>query len=323
MAAQILLWLSAWSPTAPFAPPASRSRPLVASVEDAEQALGSAAASSVQTTVPVPFLPLTEQEIVDKLNAVPVFSVVNRERQMVPQPAGEAGELACTFYLDLEEAANALQRLEEANPQVALQLAPTPLGTAFALCEWQRGEADGGGADGAAATPVGLRLQASQSEVASVAEVLASTPAPPLLKRRDGQQGALPLFGSDALRFRASAAEGAADADGDGGADGGGTLLPLFLRRSDLRAAWLASGGGDADMPEVQVTDLRTLAWQMQVDGAQDWRPLLFVAPQPSIDYVQRAQENADDDGDAPPLTRNDVMGLLFPQADAGTPNAL
>ena len=76
-------------------------------------------------------------------------------------------------------------------------------------------------------------------------------------------------------------------------------------------------------MPEVQVTDLRTLAWQMQVDGAQDWRPLLFVAPQPSIDYVQRAQEQADDDGDAPPLTRNDVMGLLFPQADAGTPNAL
>ena len=85
----------------------------------------------------------------------------------------------------------------------------------------------------------------------------------------------------------------------------------------------LASGGGDADMPEVQVTDLRTLAWQMQVDGAQDWRPLLFVAPQPSIDYVQRAQEQADDAGDAPPLTRNDVMGLLFPQADAGTPNAL
>ena len=129
---------------------------------------------------------------------------------------------------------------------------------------------------------------------------------PPLLKRRDGQQGA-PLFGSDALRFRASAA------DGDG--DGGGTLLLLFLRRSDLRAAARerrrrrrhARGAGDR---------LRTLAWQMQVDGAQDWRPF-FVAPQPSIDYVQRAQEQADDDGDAPPLTRNDVMGLLFPQADA------
>ena len=82
-------------------------------------------------------------------------------------------------------------------------------------------------------------------------------------------------------------------------------------------------GGASDDAPPVQVTDLRTLAWQMQVDGAQDWRPLLFVAPQPSIDYVQRAQEQADDAGDAPPLTRNDVMGLLFPQADAGTPNAL
>ena len=93
----LLLSAAAWSPTATWAPPASRSRPLVASVEDAEQALGSAAASSVQTTVPVPFLPLTEQEIVDKLNAVPVFSVVNRERQMVPQSAGEAGELAVSY----------------------------------------------------------------------------------------------------------------------------------------------------------------------------------------------------------------------------------
>jgi hypothetical protein len=85
---------------------------------------------------------------------------------------------------------------------------------------------------------------------------------PPLLRRRNQVSGALPLFGSDQIRFAA-----------DEGAGAGSTSLPLFFKRDDLRAAWLASGGKADAMPPVQVTDLRTLAWQMQYDISQDWRP--------------------------------------------------
>ena len=107
-----------------------------------------------------------------------------------------------------------------------------------------------------------MPLQAARAEVEVATPLLAEAPVPPLLRRRNQVSGALPLFGSDQIRFAA-----------DEGAVAGRTSLPLFFKRDDLRAAWLASGGKAEAMPPVQVTDLRTLAWQMQYDVTQDWRP--------------------------------------------------
>ena len=63
-----------------------------------------------------------------------------------------------------------------------------------------------------------------------------------------------------------------------------------------------------------QVTDLRTLAWQMQFDTATDWRPMLLVAPEAAIAYVQAQQAAAAEQLAARglELTNADVQGLLF-----------
>ena len=331
------------------------------------------------TPVPVPFRPLSQQEVIDRLDGVPCFSVVGRSREMVPT-TGEDGVLACPFYLDASAARRALAELQRANPLTPLTLAATPLGTAFALSEWSPSAAaaaspdegasaedapreregvydrlrtavrsDGGSSStagtaggrvaGAAATAaVELRLVACEEEVRSVSELLEQSPTPPMLRRANRRRGPVPLFGSDELRFKAPADEGA-------GADGGEAeeLTPLFLRRSDFRAAWLASGGSDDALPAAQVSDLRSLAWQMECESAFDWRrrethsreggpiprgranapthlvhrhrSIVLVAPQDSIDLAlelqqQQQQEQA---SDAPRRKRSEVQRDLFP----------
>lgn len=87
--------------------------------------------------VPMPFRPLDKQEVVDRLDAAPVFSVVNSKQMMLPT-RGEDSSLSCVFYLDLKEAKSALRSAELLNPGIDLSLAVTPLGTAYALCEWQQ-----------------------------------------------------------------------------------------------------------------------------------------------------------------------------------------
>ena len=75
-------------------------------------------------------------------------------------------------------------------------------------------------------------------------------------------------------------------------------------------------------MPPVQVTDLRTLAYQMQYDTEQDWRPMLLVAPDPAIEYVRERQAAAEaaEAAKAASLSRNDVQGLIFGGGGAATP---
>ena len=285
--------------------------------------------------IPVPFRPLSQQEVVDAFNAVPAFSVVNGAEQALATP-DDTGALSCCFYLELSEAQEALEELKQANPRAALSLGVTPLGTAFALSEWRgapstleqqvaeaeralAADAAAGGAPAGRAQGEGeeapLRLQASRAEVEAASAALDESPSPPLLRQRNRQMGALPLFGSDKIRFEFRR-------EGEGEAT---TMMPLFLRRADLASAWLASGGAADAMPSVQLTDVRTLAWQMRFDDSQDWRRLVLVAPEEAIDFV-RAQQNAlpppppeaaeeeeeEEGGATIQLSKADVQGLIF-----------
>ena len=318
---------------------------------------------------PVGLRCLSRQEVVDKLNAVPVFSIVNGAEQMVQTPDKESGELACRFYLEIDDAKAALQELRSNNPNAMIDVAVTPLGTAFALCEWQTpieeslgaagtediaaddeyfGDDDdddddddfgdaGDGAGGVSEASIELRLQAARAEMESVRGLLKKSPVPPLLRRRNVLQGPIPLFGSDQIRFQLPQdpdpdpdrsqirfqrpAGTAAAADAADEKEEESTMLPLFFRRSDLLVAWAASGGSIDALPAVQVTDLRTIAWQMQFDRNQDWRPMLFVAPEPAIDFVKQQQQQeqaaAAAAAAAPKLSAADVQGLIFGSDDA------
>jgi len=301
------------------------------------------------TQVPVPFRPLSQQEIVDKLDAVPVFSVCNRDREMFPSRRAD-GELCCSFYTDIGLAQRKLAEVQATNPGMPLSLAVTPMGTAYALSEWApptletpstdtpvrqdlaesirgavRSATSGGVAvdrDGLQAEPklpkrfvVELCIVACEDEVAAVKAILEQAPTPALTRKANRAKGPIPLFGSDELRF----------ASGDGDAEEE-TLTPLFFRRSDFLAGWLASGGTDVSLPPAQVSDLRTLVWQMECESAFNWRSVQLVAPQESIDFavsVEREREAAGRPAPtAPPvpMKRSQVQSGIFP-ADAGALN--
>ena len=119
----------------------------------------------------------------------------------------------------------------------------------------------------------------------------------------------IPLFGSTEIRYQT---------------DGGGTLMPLFFRRRAARRPGRGQVAPAESMPEVQVTDLRTLVWQMRFDTEQDWRPMLFVAPDDGIELVRQQQEGLGEYQPEPeskmaegPLSRADVQGLIFGGGDA------
>ena len=186
---------------------------------------------AIRPEIPVALRPLQRQEIIDKLDAVPVFSVVNRQTQQVVPTVTENGVLCCYFHVDVDEAAESLATLQSRNPTLSLALTATPLGTAFALCEWERqasfeeeeedsealGFSDGDDyEDDPDAPKIELRLQAplrlcidassplhlytsmllqaARAEVEVATPLLAEAPVPPLLRRRNQEATPKPNF---------------------------------------------------------------------------------------------------------------------------------
>ena len=227
----------------------------------------------------------------EKLNQVPVFGIANGDEQLMAAPDPESGTPVITFHLDITEAQASLASIQAANPSAAMQLTTAPLGTAFEMSK-QRTE------------DVIVRLQPSQAELDGVRKTLGFS------KDEGFGDQPIPLFGSDELNFEIP--QGPENPSG-------GEMTPLFFGVSDFRAAWAASGQPADRLPGLQLTDLRTLAYNMEHDTSKDWGPILLIAPEASIEFVKGQEEEAAPKGeeeepkaDVPDLTAEDVQALLF-----------
>ena len=63
------------------------------------------------------------------------------------------------------------------------------------------------------------------------------------------------------------------------------------------------------------MTDLRTLGWQARTDDSQNWRRLVFVAPEDGIAYVEELQQQQQQPAAAAKkaeLSKADVQALIF-----------
>ena len=121
---------------------------------------------------------LTKQQVVEKLDNVPMFTIVEEAGGALVGVPDESGEICCRWYADVEEVQSALVLTQHLNPDLPLSLGVTPLGTAFALTSgWK-----------ATSSAHPLKLQASKAIVAAVAKELGAAP-----------DGAFPLFGCDEL----------------------------------------------------------------------------------------------------------------------------
>lgn len=218
---------------------------------------------------------LNHQEVVDKLDMVPVFNIIRLpDRAMVPteDDFGITGEPSGCWYFDHEDAQKQLERMQAENPSLQLALETTSLGTAFALSEgWQ---------------PVPdnapLRLQASRGGLSELPEP--PDPLPDVLRERfNPRTGPIPLLGVDGFRL-------------------GNGSTPLFFGIVDLVRTWTRdTGKTKEEMPSLTLVDLRLIVARMLSDEGQDWRLLTFCAARKSLEYAAELHTRDVDLGDEPP----------------------
>jgi len=90
----------------------------------------------VENAFPMPRT-LTREEIQEKLNEIPVFSVVDAQENIVPTLVERGEPASLVYYIDLNEAHAVLAELRVQHPGHNLTIGIDPLGTVFALTkEW-------------------------------------------------------------------------------------------------------------------------------------------------------------------------------------------
>ena len=196
----------------------------------------SAAGLAADGTAEVPpAAALTKEEIMQKLNGVPTFCVVNKDGGVVGMADAEGGKKSVCWFTDAEEARTILKVMSDANPEAGLQLACHGLGGAFTQCN---GWGDEEGAK-TAQTPGGddieLRLQGNHALCKSTAPKLKK-----LLEDNGLDTGCwqLPIFLCERLASP--------------------SIMPIFLHPRDLAAVWEKSGRKVDELPkDVTVLDIR------------------------------------------------------------------
>lgn len=199
---------------------------------------------------------LGKQEVLEKLNAVPVFAVANGAGQIMSTVSefAETGAPVITFYLDIADAKASLAFAMADDPSAGVQLSVAPLGKAFTM----------------KSTDVSVQLQPSQAEYNSIRADLGFSSA----DESEGAMQLIPLFYSDELKFESSS-------------DPENPSTPFFFEMGDYRAAWVASGLAADKLPAVQLMDLRKLAYQMENDASDAWRSSVLIPSEAGIEFIE------------------------------------
>ena len=224
-----------------------------------------AAADEIASAAAAGIRPLTQKELIAKLDQVLLLNLVattdDQKKQIVP---GADGSLR--WYSDVFDAKVALRDMEAKMPPLpgyALGLNFTPLGKAYSLSEgWVK--------VGSGEAPP-MCLQPSSKVLQEVGE--ASLKAldgqlPSQLKKRNRRQGAFPIFYLEELVSERT--------------------MPFFFTRDDLVTCWMSSGKSFEDLPkQLNVIDLRVLVVRVLTEPNRWLERLTFVPPQSSVDLMQ------------------------------------
>lgn len=208
---------------------------------------------------------LTVGEIVQKLNAVPCFCMLNSESDLVtlkdPTDATGKKEL-CVWFSCPNEAKTTLETCKVANPDCdGLHLGVTPLGIAYAFaCGWAECHFYG------------------EKQVRGSTEVFAGAQDPiPLLRDQAVAQGLepqswhVPVFTCDELSSPGR--------------------TPIFMSRKALAESWVVSGRKLAELPaNIAVLDLGVVVHQMQTDVFA-WSTIQFVCERKAVQLVNESKQ--------------------------------
>ena len=216
--------------------------------------------------------PLSHEEIVEKLNKVPTFCIMQADGSVISLPDPDAeGEECCTWFIDAEEAKYTLKRVKAANPDLeGLRLQGHGLGDFLTVANGWPIKTDAP----LPTTEHRLKLQGPKEVKRLIGPQLLSALASAGLQAGIWQLG---VFVAEDLA--AASPEGAQ------------ILLPIFLSPDDVRAAYEQAGLPPKALENIKVMELRQLL-QVMAQGTPDavnpWRAVQMIT---SAGNVKLAEE--------------------------------
>jgi len=212
--------------------------------------------------------PLNEEQITEKLNAVPTFVVMGEEGGFVALSLREGGRAIC-FFTEPEEAKAVLELTQNANADTPLRLACVGLGNALNLCN---GFVNDPEVKAAFANFDGeLKLQGPhqlvEEQASRLKEMLAT-------KGMAESVWHLPVFLCEQLT--------------------GPSILPVFLHPRDIHSTWTAAGRPEEELPDKFVMmDIRMLTADMTGKNGMPWSKVRFVATKEAAELANELQQAA------------------------------
>ena len=199
---------------------------------------------------------LTQDEIMQKLNAVPTFCIVDEDENLVNLQTDE-GEPAVRFFIDAGDAQEALEMTVVGSPELrSPHLSAMPLGVAFTAC--------GNSRPGARFVMQGPRraLDESEDEVRAQLEK----------QNIDPDGWLLPVYCADDFQTE--------------------QLFPLFFSKDDLTAGWVRAGKPESEAMFLITTvmDLRSLVLNMEHSDGMPWAIFQLVASKEAYALARELQ---------------------------------
>lgn len=236
---------------------------------------------------------LTREQIVERLNVVPAFSVMSvtptgkyHQSLTFKDSEKDKGFKCCPFFVDPAECKDALRQTQEQQPEKELGLGVVPLGKAFALAV--------GWTTSNSTVPFALRAAPSTAEKLR----------PHLVEQLE--QHGLPTNNWTFSVFMCEDLQTPTD-------------IPVFLSREQLAVAWTKSGRPGMPMGTLIATDLRIIVDKLQQSHAEsgcDWSHVRFVGSDEGWQALHQAAAHADAKGGE---MGADVMGVVGGQNGASS----
>lgn len=218
--------------------------------------------------------PLCREEIVEKLNAVPTFCIMQDDGSVIslPDVDGSEGDECCTWFLTAEEARSSLVKVKAANPNLSVRLVSQNLGDFIMMSDGWPQKVDAPSSDD------GPRLKLKGlSEVTTMV-------GPQLVKALDGA-GLNPGLWQVAVFVAEELAQATTE--------GEQTMLPIFLSPNDVRAAYDKLSISPEALSRVKVLELRQLIQMMTAetpDAINPWRAAQFLTSPSAIQLAHQLE---------------------------------
>ncbi len=231
----------------------------------------------VQAQTPAPPAPtpapaggaLSTEQVAERLNLVPVFTIVSQEGtpvlQNVTRNDGQSVRLV-NFWIGKEQADAAIAEIQQSNPEVAAQsqVIPISLGEAYQMSESQDPEMQ----------DIAFQVLPRSSDVQSAVQIL----------QANGETGATEFPGVPL--FYGISPQGLLTIEKDGV-----EIVPFFFDQQDLKTTLERAGQANPDVvsaTDIQVTSLGQVVETMKDPQAQgDVQKIAFVPTRAALEFIQ------------------------------------